>query len=122
MVRSLAEPGARIGVTLAQAGDRNDEAFRDFAYKVAEFAPTRVFVRDLPEKYLRGRTLEEMFGLFFKAFTERNVPSSAVQRVVGEVGALEAALEWARPGDWVVHLVHLEREVVLDWLTSRQTH
>jgi cyanophycin synthetase len=119
MVRSLAGPEARIGVTLAQAGDRNDAAFRDFAYKVAEFSPARVFVRDLPEKYLRGRTLEEMFDLFFYAFTDRDVPGSAVQRVVGEVGALEAALDWARPGDWVVHLVHLEREAVLDLLTSR---
>ena len=58
------------------------------------------------EGYLRGRAAGEVPRILRDALLRLGVPSAAIQLRTSEVAAARCALEWARPGDVVVLLVH----------------
>ena len=118
MARRLTMNGGRMGVCFAQAGDRSDEDFDALAQTVARFAPDKVYLRDLPEAYHRGRTADGMAERPLALANSENPPSD-VERVPNVLTALTSGMDWARPGDLLVHLVHLERESVEGWLRHR---
>ncbi|MBZ5713566.1 Mur ligase family protein [Nannocystis pusilla] len=107
--------GARLLVSLGIAGDRRDDDIRDIARAVASLGPDLVLTRDL-EHYLRGRAPGEVPALLEESFAGLGI---ACERVDGEVAAIRRGLAWARPGDVVAILVHVDRDEVWAELRAR---
>ncbi len=119
MANGLREGEGRLSVCMAQAGDRTEEDLRELARVVARFSPQRVYLRDLPQAYHRGRTPSQMARIMGEELLGSGLDSEVVERAESEVDALAKGLDWARPGDLLVHLVHLERGPVEDALRGR---
>jgi len=119
MARRMAQPTGRIGVCFAQAGDRSDSDFRALAQTVAKHQPDKVYLRDLPERYHRGRTAHHMAKLLMDGLMESPSAPTDIERMPDELSALKSGMKWARPGDLLVHLVHLERDSVEAWLGTQ---
>lgn len=111
-------PGARLMVTTGQAGDRSDHDIFELARAVMALAPDRVAVRAM-RGYERGRAEGEVEAVLERAFFGLGLAQDALMRVEGEVAALEVGVDWARPGDVILVLVHVEREAVRQWLAAR---
>ncbi|MCY1066577.1 Mur ligase family protein [Nannocystis sp. RBIL2] len=107
--------GARLLVSLGIAGDRRDDDIRDIARAVASLGPDLVLTRDL-EHYLRGRAPGEVPALLERSFEGLGI---ACERVESEVAAIRRGLEWARPGDVIAILVHVDRDEVWAELRAR---
>ncbi|WAS92830.1 Mur ligase family protein [Nannocystis punicea] len=107
--------GARLLVSLGIAGDRRDDDIRDIARAVASLGPDLVLTRDL-EHYLRGRSPGEVPALLEQSFAGLGI---ACERVESEVAAIRRGLEWARPGDVIAILVHVDRDEVWAELRAR---
>ena len=101
-----------MSVSIGQAGDRDDEAIRELAAATAQHDPERIILRALPEKYNRGRAPGAVTELMRAELNARGFDSDKVGFADSEVDALDQALEWAKPGDLVVHLVHIERDAI----------
>ena len=69
------------------------------------------------EKYLRGRTLEELEG-HLRAGAER-VGVTDMEAYPTELDSLEALLKMAEPGDVVGLMCHAQRQQVYDWLAAQ---
>ncbi|MDC0717667.1 Mur ligase family protein [Nannocystis bainbridge] len=107
--------GARLLISLGIAGDRRDEDLRDVARAVASLRPDLVLTRDL-DHYLRGRAPGEVPGLLERNFAALGI---ACERTASEVAAIRRGLEWARPGDLIAILVHVDRDEVWAELRAR---
>jgi cyanophycin synthetase len=101
----------RLLVGIGVAGDRRDDDIRDVARAAHELTPDRVLVRDL-EHYLRGRAPGEVPALLRRTLIDLGAPADAVDTARDEVDVLTRGLAWARPGDLVAILVHVDRDEV----------
>jgi cyanophycin synthetase len=105
----------RLLVVLGQAGDRDDEALRELARTAWSFRPDRVLVKELPEM-LRGRPEGEIPAILEDELRRQGASEGSLGRARNEMEAVRQALAWARPGDLVVLLVHVQRDEVLELL------
>jgi cyanophycin synthetase len=105
-------PAERRLLVLGQAGDRDDQALRDFARAALPFQPDRIVVKELPEM-LRGRQPGEVPAILEDELRRLGVPAERIERADSELEGVRKALAEARPGDLVVLLVHTQREEVL---------
>lgn len=112
------QPGGRLMVATGQAGDRSDHDIFELARAVMALGPERVAVRAM-RGYERGRAEGETEAVLARALLGLGLPEEALMRVEGEVAALEVGLDWARPGDVILVLVHIERDAVREWLAAR---
>ena len=110
LLAQLRGPG-RLLVSIGVPGDRDDAAIRAVARAVYDLGPERVLVRDL-DHYLRGRASGEVPTLLRDALIALGLPPDAVATVEGEVMALRHGLAWARPGDLLAILPHVDRDEV----------
>jgi UDP-N-acetylmuramyl tripeptide synthase len=114
LARSLRGAG-RLGVVAGQPGDRRDDAIRAVGAEIGAAAPDRVFVHEL-RGYERGREPGVVPALLAASL------GVAHEIAEGEVDAIARAFAWARPGDVIVVMPHLEREAVrklVDEMASR---
>lgn len=112
----------RLLVSIGVAGDRRDDDIRDVARAVHELAPDRVIVRDL-EHYLRGRAPGEVPALLRRTLIDLGSPPDTIDAADHELDVLRRGLAWARPGDLIAILVHVDRAEVqaeLDRLQARR--
>ena len=105
-------PADRRLVMVGQAGDRQDDAIREFARAASELHPDRIIVKET-ERYLRGRAVGEVPGLLADEFSRLGTPASSISHAVNEIDGVRDALAWARPGDLLVLAVHQDRQQVL---------
>jgi len=110
---AAALPAERRLVVLGQAGDRTDDAIRELARIVWRARPDRIVLKEMAED-LRGREPGEVPALFEGEFRRLGVPSGTVTRAASEIEAVREALRWAKPGDLLLLLSHIERGAVLD--------
>ncbi len=110
--------GQRRVLVIGQAGDRDDEALIAFAQAAWRLAPDAVVLKELPE-YRRGRQPGEVVGVLRAAFEGCGLHPHDIDVQEGELDAVRCALHWARPGDWVILLIHVHRQAVLDWLREQ---
>ncbi|MEO6196205.1 MAG: Mur ligase family protein [Thermoanaerobaculia bacterium] len=112
-------PAERRLLVLGQAGDRDDEALRDFVRAALPFQPDRIVVKELPEM-LRGRQPGEVPAILEDELRRLGIPPERIERAGSELEGVQKALAAARSGDLVVLLVHTQREEVLgvirDWV------
>ena len=116
LVASLrARSTGRLAVITGSAGDRTDAEITGMARAIHAAGPDGIFVREMHD-YLRGRAPGEVPELFERAFQALDASSSPGRsptpcvRASTEIEALEQAFAWARPGDVVALLIHVDRE------------
>ena len=117
--RPRAGAGARLGLLLGQAGNRNDLAIAELARVAAGFGPDQVLIKELPQM-LRGRAAGSVSALIEQALLQAGMPPGSLARVDDEEAAAQQLLNWARPGDVVVLPLHTTavRERVLSLLQA----
>jgi cyanophycin synthetase len=112
VMSGLRPPGRRLLLGLGAVGDRQDDLLELMGEVAARDADLVVIGHK--EKYLRGRTTEELEGLL-RAGAAR-VGVTDVPAYPTELASLQALLELAEPGDVVGVMCHAERQQVYDWL------
>jgi len=100
-------PAARKVLCCAQAGDRPDELIRELARSAWSRGLDRVIVSELAH-YYRGRGPGEVFGLIRDELLRCGATEAQIEHHAEETDSLDAALDWAQPGDLVIMLA-LER-------------
>jgi hypothetical protein len=80
----------------------------------------RVLLRNM-KGYERGREEGAVAAMMRRELIGRGMEPESISVVDSETDALDAALKWAKPGDVVLLLVHLQREAVQQWLEAFQT-
>ncbi len=115
IMRGVRAPGRRLLLGLGAVGDRQDDLLEMLGEIAARDAD--VVAIGHKEKYLRGRTTEELEG-FLRAGAER-VGITDIEAYPTELDSLQALLKQAEPGDVVGLMCHAERRQVYDWLASQ---
>ncbi len=109
---AMAMSAERRCVVLGQAGDRDDESIRGLARETWPWRPDCVILKEM-ERYRRGRRSGEATGIIRDELLALGVRADQFLHAESEMGAVRAALAWARPGDLVLLPTHAEREAVL---------
>ena len=116
-------PGGRLCITLGQAGDRSNDDLQALADVVHDTQPQRVMLREVPG-YERGRPLREVPDFLQQCLLDHGHDPDSLSIHKNEVDAMHSALQWAKPGDFIVHLVHMDRqpvrEVLDNWMGQSQ--
>jgi UDP-N-acetylmuramyl tripeptide synthase len=105
VARALLPTGARLGLLLGQAGNRDDAAIVELARTAAAAQPDRIVIKELPEM-LRGRPLGAVPGLIAASLQAAGFDTSRVALQADEEAAARVLLAWARPGDVIVLPIH----------------
>jgi UDP-N-acetylmuramyl tripeptide synthase len=105
VARALLPSGARLGLLLGQAGNRDDAAIVDLARTAAAGVPDRIVIKELPEM-LRGRPLGAVPALIAHTLQAAGFDAARMALQPDEEAAALALLAWAQPGDVVVLPVH----------------
>lgn len=121
-VRALADtvravPATRRLFLLGQAGDRSDSDIRDITKAVTEAEPDAYIVKELTTA-LRGRPVGEVPAIILETLKTLGVPNERIKKADCEYDAVRLALEWAKPGDLLVLLVYVQRDVVMALLND----
>ena len=114
IMNGVRRPGSRLLLGLGVVGDRQD----DLIEKLAEIGArdTDVVAIGHKERYLRGRTVDELDALL-RAGAER-VGVTGIPAYATEVDCLSALVGQALPGDVVGLMCHAQREEVYAWIAE----
>jgi UDP-N-acetylmuramyl tripeptide synthase len=105
VAQRLRGPGGRIGMLLGHAGNRLNADIEELALVATEFNPDLIVVKE-DEGHLRGRQPGEVPAIIQNALLQAGLAEAAVPICPSEVDAALMALDWARPGDALVLLIH----------------
>jgi len=105
-------PARRRGLVIGQAGDRDDDAIREFARTAWSTTPHRVFIKEM-ESYLRGRDRGVVPALIEAELRRVGAPPDSLETHGSEMAAIRAALTWAQSGDVLLLTTHAERDAVI---------
>jgi cyanophycin synthetase len=114
IMRGVRAPGKRLLLGLGAVGDRTDDLLEMLGEIAARDAD--VLAIGHKQKYLRGRTVEELDALF-RTGAER-VGVTDIVSYPTELESLQALVAIAEPGDVVGLMCHAERQEVYDWLAA----
>jgi cyanophycin synthetase len=114
IMQGVRRPEGRLLLGLGAVGDRTDDLVEHLGEMGARDADVVVVAHK--DRYLRGRTKEELDGLFL-AGAER-VGVTELPSYPSEVSGLEALVAQARPGDVVGLMCHEDRQGVYDWIAT----
>ncbi len=114
IMNGVRRPGARLLLGLGVVGDRSEELIE----AVAEIAArgSDVVAIGHKERYLRGRTVEELDELMLAGAARVGV--TGIASYPTEVASLSALVGQALPGDVVALMCHAEREEVYAWIAE----
>ena len=98
-----AVPAKRRALCFGQAGDRTDELIRELARDAWAIGLDCVFVSELA-KYHRGRAHGDVFRLIRDELLKQGATDAQIVHNEEELETLDAALDWAQPGDLVIML------------------
>jgi cyanophycin synthetase len=115
--RGDVQGNGRLISIIGTAGDRNDVSLKAIGRIATELSD--IVIAKGTEKYLRGRTLEELMAIYRSgamAHADREYRETR-----DEVSALELALQICRPGDVVVMMVHEQVPELVKLLESRSS-
>ncbi|MCX7053435.1 MAG: Mur ligase family protein [Proteobacteria bacterium] len=121
VAQQLRAPDGRIGMLLGHAGNRLNADIEELALVATEFGPDLIVVKE-DEGHLRGRQQGEVPAIIQNALLRTGMPLAAVPICPSEVDAALLALDWARPGDALVLLIHSSsaRTRMLEILQTRR--
>ena len=114
IMNGVRRPEARLLLGLGAVGDRQDELVDKLGEIGARDADVVVIAHK--ERYLRGRTTEELEELLRAGAARVGVED--VPAYPTEVAGLAALVEQAQPGDVVGLMCHADRQGVYDWIAA----
>ena len=112
-------PAERRLFLLGQAGDRRDEDIRALVETIWRTRPERIIVKEM-EAALRGRAAGEVPDLIVQELLAQGAAPETIGRADTEVEAVRNALAWAKPGDFLILLLHTQRKAALEILQGLQ--
>ena len=115
IMRGVRAPGNRLLLGLGAVGDRQDDLLEMLGEIAARDAD--VLAIGHKQKYLRGRTMEELEALLGAGAAR--VGSTDIPAFPTELESLRALVDLAGSGDVVGLMCHAERQEVYDWLEAR---
>jgi cyanophycin synthetase len=115
ILNGVRRPGARVLLGLGAVGDRQDDLLDKLGEIGARDSDEVAIVHK--ERYLRGRTIEEMEALLREGAARVGVTD--VPAYPSEVEGLAALVARARPGDVVGLMCHDDRQGVYDWIAAQ---
>ncbi len=115
MARAL--PAKRRLLAFSQAGDRTDSSIRELAESAWSIGLNAVVISEL-EAYARGRAQGEVFGIIRDELVKCGAREDQIQHFTEETESLDAALDWAQPGDLVIMLALSARDAIQAKLKS----
>lgn len=115
VAHGLKAPGGQVHLGLGLAGDRTDELLESIG-EVAGLRADRV-VAAHKERYLRGRTMQELEGHLRAGLARAGVAD--IESYETELAGLQALLPGAADGDVVALMCHAERAQVAAWLAEQ---
>ncbi len=98
-----AVPAKRRALCFGQAGDRTDELIRELARDAWAIGLDRVFISELA-KYHRGRAHGDVLRIIQDELFKQGATEDQIVHNEEELETLDAALDWAQPGDLVIML------------------
>ncbi len=114
IMNGVRRPDCRLLLGLGAVGDRTDELIDKLGEIGARDSDVLVIAHK--QRYLRGRTIEELEGLM-RAGAER-VGVTDVVAYGSEVEGLAGLVEQAKPGDVVGLMCHADRDGVYAWIAE----
>jgi cyanophycin synthetase len=114
IMNGVRRPGSRLLLGIGVVGDRTDDLIELIGEIAARDAD--VIAIGHKERYLRGRTVEELDALM-RTGAER-VGVTGVPAYPSEVACLSALVGQALPGDVVGLMCHAERQEAYDWIAE----
>jgi len=118
VAEGLRSPGSRLITVAGTAGDRPDDMLRMLGEMAARRSDHVVVAHK--DKYLRGRTREEMAELLQDGIRQGGITDAEVHP--DELSGLQAALRWASGGDVVAFMCHADRAECDAWLIDAGAH
>jgi cyanophycin synthetase len=115
VMQGVRRPGARLLLGLGAVGDRPDDLVETLGERGARDSDVAVVAHK--QKYLRGRTTEELDELFRAGASRVGVDD--LPSYPTELAALEGLVDQAGPGDVVGLMCHEDRPGVYDWLAAQ---
>ncbi|MBD8869421.1 Mur ligase family protein [Nocardioides donggukensis] len=114
IMNGVRRPGSRLLLAMGVVGDRQD----DLIEKLGEIGArdSDVLAIAHKERYLRGRTTDELDALM-RSGAER-VGVTDITTYPTEVEGLAALVAQAEPGDVVALMCHAERQQAYDWIAA----
>jgi len=112
-------PAKRRLVLLGQAGDRDDQAIGELARLSAGSGFDHVIIKNM-DVHSRGREKGEVVDLLTRELEAAGFPPERCGHAASEAAGVEQALEWAKPGDLLLLLVHEDRAGVLERIRALQ--
>ena len=96
-------PANRRVLCFGQAGDRPDDLIEELTRDAFAMGLDRIIVSELA-KYHRGREEGDVYAVIRAELERLGMAPEAIEHHDLELESLEAALDWARPGDLVIML------------------
>jgi cyanophycin synthetase len=115
ILNGVRRPGARVLLGLGAVGDRQDDLLDKLGEIGARDSDEVVIVHK--QRYLRGRTTEELEALLREGAARVGV--TGVPAYPSEVEGLAALVARAQPGDVVGLMCHDDRQGVYDWIAAQ---
>lgn len=106
-------------ITIGQAGDRDERSTREMLRVAWDAKPDLLIIKELL-LHLRGRELGALPAIMESELRDLGAPDERWCHAPSEMDAIRMALEWARPGDLLLLLVHDNRDETLQLLASRE--
>ena len=113
-MRALASTAANIEssrrlILMGQAGDRSDEAISDMVRAAMLAKPDCLIASETPG-YERGREAHETADVIARTALDNGLNEENILRSLDPSEGIKMALEWAKPGDFLLFFVLTNRE------------
>lgn len=115
IMNGVRRPGARLLLAMGVVGDRTDELIEKLGEVAARDSDVLAIAHK--ERYLRGRTMDDLDGLMRAGAEQVGVTDVATYPT--EVDGLAALVARAAPGDVVGIMCHADRQGCYDWITAQ---
>jgi UDP-N-acetylmuramyl tripeptide synthase len=103
----------RLLILMGQAGDRSNEAIVDLVNAAMTANPDQMIVSETPG-YERGREANEITKIIADAIAATDFPEKNIWYSVSPVEGVQKALDWAKPGDFLLFITLTKRNDVIE--------
>ena len=115
LFRSQSFQAKRRLLLLGHAGDRSDEEIRGLTRAAWEWRPDQIIITEIPQ-YLRGRSEGEVPAIIRDELHSLGASEECLAASANSLEGVRIAMKSAQDGDFLLLLVHSQREEVFELL------